>query len=147
LAPAADLLERIQSLYKKDRSANMRILDFQDDQHRLYGVVGDASMRFGSAEHIKLFVNKRPVSDRVVKRALLDAYRRQLPQGDYPFAIVFLDIVPKFVDVNVHPRKNEVKFLDPNSIFQLVKSQVQKAIGADQIIAGEHRPLSVSTTP
>jgi DNA mismatch repair protein MutL len=147
LSPAADLLERIQSLYKKDRSANMRVLDFSDEQHRLYGVVGDASLRFGSAEHIKLFVNKRPVADRVIKRALLDAYRRQLPQGDYPFAIVFLDITPSFVDVNVHPRKNEVKFLDPNSIFQLIKSQVQAAIGSDQMIAGEHRPLTVTTEP
>ena len=46
----------------------------------------------------------------------------------YPFAILFLDVKPDLVDVNVHPRKEEVKFIDPNSVFQLVKNEVSKLI-------------------
>jgi DNA mismatch repair protein MutL len=46
----------------------------------------------------------------------------------YPFAIIFLDIKPNLVDVNVHPRKEEVKFIDPNSVFQLVKTEISKLI-------------------
>ncbi len=145
LSPAKDLLERIQELFRKDRSTNLRVVDFADEGHRLYGVVWDPSLRFGSQEHIKLFVNKRPVSDRVIKRALLDAYRRQLPQGDYPLAILFFDIDPTKVDVNVHPRKNEVKFLDPGSIFQLIKSQIQLAIWTQQMVAASHEDVSYGT--
>jgi len=76
-------------------------------------MIGDASLRFGSGENIKIFVNHRPVTDPIIKKAIGEAYRRQLPHGEYPFAIIFLEVNPSLVDVNVHPRKQEVKFLDP----------------------------------
>ena len=76
-------------------------------------MVGDASLHFPKGNWLHLFVNNRPVEDRLLKRAVMDAYQRQIVPGTYPFALVFVDISPDLVDVNVHPRKQQVKFLDP----------------------------------
>lgn len=62
---------------------------------------------------MRFFVNKRPVDDKIMKKAVMQSINRQMPAGLYPFAYIFVDIDPQHVDVNVHPRKLEVKFLDP----------------------------------
>jgi DNA mismatch repair protein MutL len=63
----------------------------------------------------------------------MDAYQRQIVPGSYPFALVFIDIDPGWVDVNVHPRKQQVKFLDPGSIFTRVKTAIQDVIGESKV--------------
>jgi DNA mismatch repair protein MutL len=63
----------------------------------------------------------------------MDAYQRQIVPGTYPFALVCIDIDPDQVDVNVHPRKQQVKFLDPGSIFNRVKRSIHESIGNQQV--------------
>ncbi|MFZ5341881.1 MAG: hypothetical protein ACOZBL_05085 [Patescibacteria group bacterium] len=87
-------------------------------------MISDSALSFGSMENIKIFVNNRLVQDKIIRKALLEAYDRQLAPGMYPFSIIFLNIKPELVDVNVHPRKMEVKFQDPGSIYNLVKNLV-----------------------
>ncbi|HCB51556.1 TPA: hypothetical protein DEP21_03205 [Patescibacteria group bacterium] len=77
---------------------------------------------------MKLYVNSRPVNDKIMKRALMDAYARQISPGEYPFAVLMLEVKPSIVDVNVHPRKLEVKFIDSNRIFQIVLESVKKTL-------------------
>ena len=141
LKPVSSLIDRVGHIYKKDRSKNLRLLDYHDDGISITGVVGDAWLRFGSAENVKIFVNKRPVNDRIIKKAILDAYKRQMHPGEYPLALLFIDIDPQALDVNVHPRKMEVKFMDPQKIFSLVMQEItkvlwlQKSINYDQVLA------------
>jgi DNA mismatch repair protein MutL len=59
-----------------------------------------------------IYVNGRFVEDKVIKKAILEAFYRQIPPGSYPFVVLNLQINPKLVDVNVHPRKLEIKFYD-----------------------------------
>ncbi len=134
LAAADDLLTRFGDIFKKDRESNVRILDFDDKSIRMYGVLSDSSLTFGSPENIRIFVNARPVQDRVLKKALLTAYERQIAHGTYPLALLFVDIDPELVDVNVHPRKLEVRFADPGSIYQAVHFAVKKSLGDEKII-------------
>ena len=63
----------------------------------------------------------------------MDAYDRQIVPGSYPFAIMFVDIDPTLVDVNVHPRKLEVKFLDPGGIFTRVKESIKEQLGEHKV--------------
>jgi DNA mismatch repair protein MutL len=95
-------------------------------------------LTFGSAETVKIYVNGRPVVDKIIKKALLDSYNRQISPGEYPFAVLMLTVKPSFVDVNVHPKKLEVKFLDPNSVFSLVQESVKKTLGINKIVDVEH---------
>ncbi len=70
LPPASDLAQRISAIYKKDREKKCIALDYAGDQYRIYWMIGDASLRFGSGENIKIFVNHRPVTDPIIKKAI-----------------------------------------------------------------------------
>ncbi len=131
---ATDLLTRFTDIFKKERESNVRVLDFDQSPLRMYGVLSDSSLTFGSQENIRIFVNARPVQDRILKKALLSAYERQIHPGQYPLALLFVDVDPEHVDVNVHPRKMEVRFADPGSIYQAVHLAVKNALGHEKII-------------
>lgn len=134
LQPANDVLERIYSLFKKDWANNLKILEKKDEDRHIYWVISDAGLTFSSPENIKIFVNKRPVQDRLLKKAIMDAYHRQIPHNEYPLVMLFLDIKSELVDVNVHPRKLEVKFLDPSSNFNFVKSCIQELFSDNKFV-------------
>ena len=134
LAPVDGMLERIIQLFKKDRSKNLKEVTYQDEEYSLLWLVSDPSLTFGSWENIKIYVNSRPVSDKVIKRSLMDAYFRQIPSGEYPFAVLMLQAKPGMVDVNVHPRKLEVKFADSNKIYQIIHESLKKVFGIEKII-------------
>lgn len=99
----------------------------------LIWVVSDSGLTFGSPDTIKIYVNGRPVNDKIIKKALLDAYTRQITPGEYPFAVLLLQIKPSLVDVNVHPKKLEVKFIDSHKIFNIVHESVKKTLGIHKI--------------
>lgn len=134
LPAASDLLTRFTGIFKKEWESNVRILDFDQWPLRMYGVLSDASLTFGSQENIRIFVNARPVQDRILKKALLTAYERQIHPGTYPLALLFVDVDPEHVDVNVHPRKLEVRFADPGSIYQAVSLAVKSTLGNEKIM-------------
>lgn len=146
LKPTASIVDRVWHIYKKDRWSHLRELHYHEDWVSLSGVIGDAWLRFGSAENVKIFVNKRPVQDRVIKKAILDAYRRQMHPGEYPLALLFIDIDPKDLDVNVHPRKMEVKFMDPQKIFWLIMQEITKILGVQKTITYDQVVASISSS-
>lgn len=81
-----------------------------------------------NASGIHLWVNGRPVRDRLLRHAVLESYRDWLPRGRFPTAIVFLTVDPGTVDVNVHPAKWEVRFSDPQAIHRLVRHALREAM-------------------
>ncbi len=138
LPPADWLMERILQVRRKDRSKYLKIVEAQNENIQIQWIISDAGLTFGSAETIKIYINGRPVVDKIIKKALLDAYTRQITPGEYPFAVLMLTVKPSFVDVNVHPKKSEVKFLDPNEVFSLVHESVKKTLGIHKIVSVEH---------
>lgn len=133
LQPRDGLLERIMDIYKKDRTKHIKEINYQSEELSLYGIIGNAQLLFWSAENIKIYVNKRPVQDKIIRKALMDAYYRQITPGEYPLAILMIDAKPSFVDVNVHPRKLEVKFADSRKVYDAVYSNIQKALWENRI--------------
>lgn len=133
LKPARDLQSRILDLFKKDWGEKLIPLTKKVENLTLTGVVSDASLRFGSGENIKIYVNSRPVQDKIIRKALLDAYLRQLAPGEYPMAILMLELEPSEVDVNVHPAKLQVKFADSQKIYQVVYQTITELLGNHKI--------------
>ena len=127
-APTDSLMERILQVTKNDREKNLKEIAYKDEQLHLYGVAWDASLHFATGQYFWIFVNGRPVQDRLLKKSVMEAYKRQIVPWSYPFMCLFVEIDPKIVDVNVHPRKSEVKFLDPWSMFSIVQDTIRKAI-------------------
>ncbi len=77
---------------------------------------------------IDLYVNRRYVEDRSLTYAVVQAYHTLLPVGRYPLAVVFVEIDPQQVDVNVHPQKTQVRFVQERSVFSAVQKAVRRAI-------------------
>lgn len=100
---------------------------------------------------MRVYVNQRPVQDKVIKRAIMEAYRRQIVPGSYPFVVLFLDVAPELVDVNVHPRKLEVKFLESQKIYDAVYRTVSTVFGEQKIASASMQnsftSSSVDTLP
>ncbi|RJT02579.1 DNA mismatch repair endonuclease MutL [Halococcus sp. IIIV-5B] len=92
------------------------------------GVVSHPETNRTSSEHCSTFINGRYVTARAVRDAVVEAYGDQLAPDRYPFAVVFLSISPESVDVNVHPRKLEVRFADESGATEQVKSAVRTAL-------------------
>ncbi len=145
LKPVDTLVDRVGHIYKKDWSNHLRELSHVDEGISIAGVIGDAWLRFGSPENIKIFVNNRPVQDRIIKKAILDAYRRQMHPGEYPLAFVTITIDPKDLDVNVHPRKSEVKFMDPQKVFWLVMQEIGRVLWVQKTISYDHIVSDISS--
>ncbi len=127
------IIPRITEIFKKNWEQQLIPIMYSNENIQLTGVVGDPSLRFGSGENIKIFVNSRPVQDKVIRRAIMDSFRRQITPGEFPFAIVFIETTGTFVDVNVHPRKMEVKFIDGQQVYQAVNSTIKTAFQENKI--------------
>lgn len=146
LPPTDSLAERMLDVFKKDRSSNLRGILYQDENVTVTWFVSDSQLRFGSAEHIRMYVNTRPVQDKIIKKALMDAYHRQIHPGEFPFAFLMVQSTPGMVDVNVHPRKLEVKFADPGKMYEIIFHAVQKVLSENKIAAEASTFSSSSVT-
>ena len=133
LKPARDLQSRILDLFKKDWWEKLIPLAQKSEKLEISGVISDASLRFGSGENIKIYVNERPIQDKIIRKALMDAYARQITPGEYPLAILMFKIEPSEVDVNVHPAKLQVKFADSQMIYQAVYQTISELLGKHKI--------------
>ncbi|MDR2387792.1 MAG: DNA mismatch repair endonuclease MutL [Deltaproteobacteria bacterium] len=81
-----------------------------------------------SGSNLFVFVSGRPVRDKLINKAIIQGYGRALPQGRLPSGVVFIDLEPSRVDVNVHPAKTEVRFREPGLIFDFLAKAVARAI-------------------
>lgn len=133
-----DLIDRINEIFKKDWKNNLKTLDYSDDDLTITWVVSDPTIRFWSSENIKIYVNSRPIQDKIIYKAIMDAYNRQISPWEFPFVVLKLDIKPELIDVNVHPSKMQVKFVDSQKIYQLVYNSVYKCLSDNKITSVVH---------
>jgi len=95
---------------------------------RVRGYVSDPALNWGNRNHIQLFVNGRAVRDNRLTFAVVQAYHTLLPIGRYPLGLLFLNLPPEDVDVNVHPAKVEVRFRDEGAMFSAVQREVRAVL-------------------
>ncbi len=123
-------LKRLAALLGRDFEANALLIDQSREGIRLSGYAGLPTYSRGNGAHQYLFVNGRPVRDRLLQGALRGAYADFLARDRHPAAALFLDIDPLFVDVNVHPAKAEVRFRDPALVRGLIVGALRHALAA-----------------
>lgn len=123
-------LKRLAALLGRDFEANALLIDQERNGVRLSGYAGLPTYSRGNSAHQYLFVNGRPVKDRLLQGALRGAYADFLARDRHPAAVLFLDIDPLYVDVNVHPAKAEVRFRDPALVRGLIVGALRHALAA-----------------
>ena len=95
------------------------------------GFLGNGTLYRSTKDSIFTFVNNRMVKSKIIENAIIDGYYTKLMKGKYPFAILFLNVDPKEVDVNVHPSKKIVKFSDEEEIYNFVLKKIESTFERD----------------
>lgn len=126
-APNATM-HRIESVMGKDFAQNSLQLDEKRDNIRISGFVSLPTYNKANSLSQYLFVNSRPVRDKLLLGALKGAYQDVLPSNRYPACVLFFEVNPQYVDVNVHPTKAEVRFFDAGAVRGLLVSAVRKLL-------------------
>ncbi|TAM84550.1 MAG: DNA mismatch repair endonuclease MutL [Acidobacteria bacterium] len=107
---------------------------------RISGFVSRPEVHKLNRNQIYFFVSRRLIRDRLVLHALHEAYRNILPAGIFPVALIFLDLAPGEVDVNVHPSKAEVRFRHSSFVHDLIRDTVLQALMASRPVAAFPMP-------
>ncbi len=133
LTPAAGLfadalLTRLAAVLGREFPANAIELEAEREGIRLTGFAGLPTFSRRDARGQHLFVNRRPVQDRLLRQAVRAAYADLLFHDRQPVAALFLDLPPELVDVNVHPAKAEVRFRDPTLVRGLIVGALKRAL-------------------
>ncbi|MFC3441617.1 DNA mismatch repair endonuclease MutL [Sphingobium rhizovicinum] len=123
--------DRVASLTDRQLADNHVIVSLERDGVQLSGVASLPTYNRGVGDHQYLFVNGRPVKDRLLIGALRGAYADMLARDRHPVVALFLDVPPHEVDVNVHPAKTEVRFRDPALIRGMIVSGLRRALDAE----------------
>ncbi|MFA6521105.1 MAG: DNA mismatch repair endonuclease MutL [Candidatus Gracilibacteria bacterium] len=129
---AAQAKERVSIILGKDFYEQIIPLSFVTPSIKIYGFIGMPGMEVSSKRHQYLFVNKRDVAEPLVSRAVSDAYGSRIPGRVYPVFLLNIELNPSEVDVNVHPRKLAVKFLESGRIYRDVFQAVSQSIDGFQ---------------
>jgi DNA mismatch repair protein MutL len=127
----ADAPGRVAALLSHELDRHGVGIDCARDGMHLTGVISLPTFNRGVADQQYLFVNSRPVKDRLLVGALRGAYRDLIARDRHPIAVLFVDVPLDEVDVNVHPAKTEVRFRDPAAVRGLIVGGLRRALDAD----------------
>lgn len=120
--------ERIYTLLGKDFCENL--IFFEEDflDIRISGAFSNNRLYRGLRTHQYLFVNGRPIYSAAISKAVENIYKSLIPLGKFPCFVFFIDIPPSEIDVNIHPNKKEIKFLNSDALIRILVSCIQKKI-------------------
>jgi DNA mismatch repair protein MutL len=123
-----DQREVLANFYGVEIAKQMIEVLFEEDDLRVTGFISPTTLTRSNRREINLFVNGRPVQDSSLTTAIIQAYHTMLMVGRYPMAVLFIEMPPEMVDVNVHPTKAEVRFRDRDQVFRGVGRAARRAL-------------------
>lgn len=139
--------EVLASLYGIDLARQMIEVTLKEDDLELGGYISPVSITRATRRDMTFFVNGRWVQDAALSSALVQAYHTLLMVGRFPAAVLFLNLQPEAVDVNVHPAKAEVRFRSQDRVFSVVQRGVRRALLASSPVPQITPPQWFSSEP
>jgi DNA mismatch repair protein MutL len=140
LSADAARLERLAAIMGREFGANAVVIDANREGFRLTGFAGLPTLNRPTSQHQYLFVNGRPVRDKLLASAVRGAYQDFLARDRHPMVALFLEAPTEMVDVNVHPAKTEVRFRDAGIVRGMIVGALRTALSA----AGHRASTTVS---
>ena len=136
----------IKTLFSKTIFSNLRPVENDDviSKINISGYVSTPDFTRTSKKDYHIFVNNRTVKCPVFIKAIDMAYRNSLPNGKYPFVVLNLIMPPEDIDINVHPTKKEVKYKNPNQIFNFIRTSVEAGLINSQRVVKTENVYNVS---
>lgn len=118
----------IYSVFGKETMQNILPVEYEYEGRKITGVIGTPKLARSSRQYEFTYINSRFVKDKMMSKAIEDAFDQALSIGKFPFAVINVSISPAEVDVNVHPAKLEVKFQDESAIYSVIYHGVRNAV-------------------
>lgn len=142
-----DLLARLGAVWPP--AVVQALTPVENEMHgcRVTGFAGLPHVGQARPDRMLFYVNSRPVQDRILLRAVRDAYKGRMLSREYPVSVLFITTGPGEVDVNVHPAKTEVRFRDEKLMFSLVRTAVARALDLGSPSANMTRVLDHQAPP
>ena len=131
--PAGKLSQRIVNLFGKSYQEQLAPCQEETLLVKVHGYIGRPEFARKTRGEQFLFVNQRFIRSNYLHHAVMSAFENLLPENSFPFYVIFIDIDPKHIDVNVHPTKTEIKFDDERAVYAVVRSAVRQAIGSHNL--------------
>lgn len=128
LAPPSSPLERIGAVWSREAASEMLAVEYDSFDLRVRGFISKPSFARASRDWQNFFVNGRPIRSGLLAVMLERPYAGRLPPNRHPLAVIHIELDPQYVDVNVHPRKAEVRFFQERSIYGAVQQAVEHAL-------------------
>ncbi len=147
VAGTTRLEDRIALFFGADVRDRMYAVDMALGAAHLYGYIADPSCDRGNTKTQYLFLNGRWIRDRSLGHAIQEGYRGLIMTGRFPVSILFLDLPPDQVDVNVHPTKAEVRFRDSHALYSLFLKTVRERLAQENLVARLQVPASAAPPP
>jgi DNA mismatch repair protein MutL len=132
--PPEKLGKRIVDLFGKTYREQLAACEENTSYVSIKGYVGKPEHAKKTRGEQFFFVNDRFIKNAYLNHAVMSAYERLLPDGAFPFYVLFLSIDPAHIDINVHPTKTEIKFEDERSIYAIIQSAVRKTLSIHNLI-------------
>lgn len=132
--PSGTIQDRIENIFADNMLDALIPVEEKTDFMNVHGYIGKPSLLKKSKGEQYLFLNSRYVVSKQVNHAVFSAYENFLEKGDYPFFILFIEIDPHHVDVNVHPSKLEVRFENEKDIYTFIMAVVKKSLGLYDLV-------------
>lgn len=142
-----DSADRMAALFGRATAEKMLPCDYRTEGLTVTGFVGKPEIARNSSRFLTLFVNRRAIVNRSLNHAITEGFRSLLQRGEYPFVVLFLTVDPAKVDVNVHPAKREVRFVDERYIYSHVLRAIKGVLAGAELIPEFGLPMHTSYTP
>lgn len=128
------VLDIIATIYSIDIAKSMLEFEHQSRDYSIKGYTTKPIINRSSRNYISIFVNKRNITDTKIQRAITDCYEQLMPKNRYPITVLYIECDPSIIDVNIHPRKQEIKFSEYKALLELIKSSIEKVLKPTPII-------------
>ncbi|NRA51814.1 MAG: DNA mismatch repair endonuclease MutL, partial [Phaeodactylibacter sp.] len=132
--PAGKLRQRLIGVFGSASNKKLVPVSEETEVLRLQGYVGKPEFAKKTRGEQYFFVNNRYIKSAYLNHGLVSAYEELLPSGSYPLYVIFIDIDPKRIDINVHPTKQEIKFEDERLVYNYLRAAVRHALGQYNIM-------------
>ena len=132
--PPANLRQRLIGVFGNQYNKRLVPVNEETDILRLQGFVGKPEYAKKSRGDQFFFVNQRFIKSGYLNHAVMTAFEELLPKDAYPFYVIFMEIEPTHIDINVHPTKQEIKFEDERLVYNYLKVAVRHALGQHHIM-------------
>lgn len=129
-----DVKQNIYSLYGRDVSNNILQVGYESDEFSISGYIGKPETARGNRGFELFFVNNRCVKSKILSKAVEEAYKSFLMMHKYPFAVIYITVDSKDIDVNVHPAKTEIKFYNEQLIYNKLIEVIYNALIKRELI-------------